>query len=407
MKHFFILGNNPTLSIAEISNLFPNNTTGEILGTEVFLLEEDINSKDLIKKIGGTIKLGKIVNEINNVNNLKKELLKTIKELRIKNSELRDGKFKFGISYYGKGKIDTRKIGISIKKELKESGVSCRFVESREKTLSSVVVTQNKLIEKGIEFVLIKEGSQILIGQTEAVQPFKELSYRDYGRPGRDDQSGMIPPKLAQIMINLTKTPLITKEGQGVVLLDPFCGSGTILQEAVLIGYKNLIGSDISQKATKDSEKNINWLKSKFQISNFKFQIHTISATQISKTIEPKSIDTIVTEPYLGPQRGWHDIKKTILELNDLYSKSLSEFKKILKDDGTIVMIWPQFQDRSGNHQSPWKFLSPNITGFKIINPIPKYLQNNQTINLTSKNTIVYGRPGQKIFREIIVLKKA
>ena len=100
---------------------------------------------------------------------------------------------------------------------------------------------------------LFKEGAgggqQFSLAQTEAVQPFEQFSARDFGRPGRDDLSGMLPPKLAIIMINLAQTPLNS------ILLDPFCGSGTILSEAVLLGYTNLIGTDISEKAIADSKK--------------------------------------------------------------------------------------------------------------------------------------------------------
>ena len=57
------------------------------------------------------------------------------------------------------------------------------------------------------------------LGQTLVVQPFKVLSKRDFGRPARDDHSGMLPPKLAQIMINLARRndDISTK-----TILDPF-----------------------------------------------------------------------------------------------------------------------------------------------------------------------------------------
>jgi len=68
------------------------------------------------------------------------------------------------------------------------------------------VVEQNKLIESGIEFCLIVDKNRVFLGKTLVVQPFKDLSKRDFGRPARDDHSGMIPPKLAQMMINLARS---------------------------------------------------------------------------------------------------------------------------------------------------------------------------------------------------------
>ena len=415
MQYFFILGTNPTLSIAELSAIFSLNKNnkkhghpaGYIASNNVFLIEtnKEINAQELIKKIGGVIKIGKIAAKSDAQN--QEKILEEIKKLL----KPKSGKFKFGISCYNKKKINIKPLAMEIKKYLREQNVSCRWVTSRETTLSSVVVEQNKLTSKGAEIVLInlKGGSEVLIGQTLAVQPFKELSFRDYGRPARDDRSGMLPPKLAQIMINLSAIEPHYVEThcnaslRNAVILDPFCGSGTILTEAMLMGYENLIGADISKKAINNTEKNINWIKTKFHpaiLCGIKFQLYNKNATELSKLIKPNSIDAIITEPYLGPQRGKFDIKKTVHELEQLYTKSLAEFKKVLKPNGQIVMIWPIFRVTDNVER-----ITADLNGFKITNPIPENLQNQKTIQLTDRNTIIYGRPGQKIWREIVVLE--
>ncbi len=51
-------------------------------------------------------------------------------------------------------------------------------------------------------------------------------------------------------------------------ILDPFCGSGTILQEAMLLGFKNIYGSDKDKRAIANSKENINWLKKEYKLSN-------------------------------------------------------------------------------------------------------------------------------------------
>jgi tRNA G10 N-methylase Trm11 len=328
---------------------------------------------------------------------IKEAILKIIDEDREEKGEA--GKYCFGISHYGKSNLPVFPIGLSVKKILKENGVSCRLVTSKEKTLSSVVVEQNKLTRQGIEIVLIEEANTLYLGYTEAVQPFKELSFRDFGRPERDDKSGMIPPKLAQIMLNLSG-----KISEGSVILDPFCGSGTILMEAALMGVKKIFGSDISEKAISDTKINFNWLGEKIpnlqsQISNLK--LFNISADQISSKINVSSIDAIITEPYLGPQRGNPDPVKTKIELEKLYSSTLNDFKKILKSDGRVVMIFPV---RAEGERPDFHFLNPNLDGWQVINPLPENLQS--ILHTTRRGTIVYGRAGQKVWREIVVLKK-
>jgi tRNA G10 N-methylase Trm11 len=412
MKYFFVLGNNPALSAAEITAVFGAEGKIKLLPGGLLLLENPAtDTKKLISRLGGTIKIGTISAEANRHRNeeVKEKILKMIEtDLAEKGA---NGKYCFGFSYYGRSGLPVFQIGLEIKKVLKQKGLSCRLVTSREKTLSSVVVEQNNLTTRGIEIVLIEEAETIYIGKTEAVQAFKELSFRDFGRPERDDASGMIPPKLAQMMLNLSqKSPLLTKEGTKEVLLDPFCGSGTILMEAALMGIKNIIGSDISEKAVDDTKKNTEWLKKNFQSfprpelgtkAIFNLQLFNISATEISQKIKPLSVDAIVTEPYLGPQRGGHNIQKTIQQLESLYADSLKEFTKILKPGGRVVMIWPVFTGR-GAHQ--WDFLNPDISGWQIINPLPENLR--QKLLATRRGTIVYGRSGQKVYREIVILKK-
>lgn len=391
MKNFFILGNNPALSVAEISTIYPKNKTGEFLPPDVFLLEEKIDSKSLIKRLGGTIKIGRILKSIprENKKDLKKEIFDIIKD----KADQTEGKFKFGISCHGKCGIQSRELGIDIKKRVKEAGNSVRFIISKEKTLSSVVITQNKLDTKGIEVILILKEKEVLIGYTEAVQDFKGLSFRDYGRPARDDKSGMIPPKLAQIMLNLSGK--IKKDS---TILDPFCGSGTFLMEAALLGVKNIIGADASSKAVSDSRVNMEWAANKLQITtDYKLQILKSSATEISSHIKNDSVDAIITEPFLGPQRGKPNVSKVIKELNRLYSDALKEFYKILKKDGVVVMIWPVLV--RGREQN---LIHPNIGKFKIEKPV--YTTN--ALSFTERGTFIYGREGQKVFREIVILKK-
>jgi tRNA G10 N-methylase Trm11 len=409
MKYFFVLGNNPALSAAEITAVLGAEEEARLLAGNILLLENPATDTDkLIKRLGGTIKIGVIKSEVDRHNNekIKSAILDIIEEDLEEKDEA--SKYCFGISHYGQSKLPVFPIGLTIKKTLKQKGVSCRFVTSKEKTLSSVVVEQNNLTRQGIEIILIEEAGTMYLGKTEAVQDFKSLSFRDFGRPSRDDESGMIPPKLAQIMLNLSgkisNTPRLAEAAshpsqEGIYLLDPFCGSGTILMEAALMGVKKIIGADVSEKAISDTKNNFQWLRENYKLQITNYKLFNISATEISKNIAKNSIDAIITEPYLGPQRGKHDINKTIRELENIYSTALREFAKILKPDGRVVMIWPVFTGR-GAHQ--WDFINPNISGWQIVNPVPENLQSK--LQTTRRGTIVYGREGQKVRREIVIL---
>lgn len=439
--YFFILGHNPTLSIAEIYAQirinFPQNLCE--LSNEALILEinKKINAEKLQNKLGGTIKIGQILMrtsaELTQINTdiFLKELLKKINLSKNQTKK----KIFFGFSIYQLDPLvnvkwlmpQIKKLAMEIKTKLKEIGIPSRWVNSKEKALSSVIIQKNKLLEQGIEFCLFfkrqnntdKDPYQLVyLGKTLSCQKFEEYELYDFGRPARKIEEGMLPPKLAKIMINLAQAP---KTG---TILDPFCGSGTILQEALLMGYKKIIGTDISKEAVKNSQENIKWLtekisKSKFLISkqflNSNVQVFQTDVREISKKLPLNSIDAIVTEPYLGPikiSNLKNQISKIILELSDLYIITFKEFKKILKADGQIAIIFPVFNYIPNSPDLENGFISKKILnkikqiGFKVITSIPENLRKHPVIKLTSRNSIIYSRPKQKVLREIFVFQK-
>jgi tRNA G10 N-methylase Trm11 len=293
-KYFFVLGTNPELSLAELKAIFPNNKWELCASVAMADFSESLDAKKLMSGLGGTIKIGEMIKTVSLANrHALSDLVK--KELFLEAKKLKDNlRFNFGFSFYGQKRLpgDFFKLGLAIKKDLRQIGIASRMVTSRDPILSSVVVEQNKLIEQGTEICLISDRGSVNIGKTLAVQPFKELSKRDFGRPNRDDFSGMIPPKLAQIMINLARRN--DADFKDKTILDPFCGSGTVLMEAYLLGFKNIIGSDLSDKAVSDSVKNIDWIidfkkdEKKNNIKIFQSDVLLLekSIEKIDKTIE-------------------------------------------------------------------------------------------------------------------------
>jgi len=99
-----------------------------------------------------------------------------------------------------------------------------------------------------------------------AVQDVEGYSERDYNRPSRDAKVGMTPPKLAQIMINLAGL----KDGDTVY--DPFCGVGTIMQEALLNDYR-VIGSDANSAQVENCRSNLSWISKKYILKHPDYKI--------------------------------------------------------------------------------------------------------------------------------------
>ena len=277
------------------------------------------DSAQTIKRLGGTIK---ICEPIGVVRNSPIELADRLNEY------IPEGKIEFSVN-------DSKSLGIETKKRLKNLGRSARYIEAN----NTATVIYNNLVKKGADIIIVNN----IAFATKGIQSIDEFSARDFGRPGRDDESGMLPPKLAMMMINLATQPLDS------VIYDPFCGSGTVVTEAMLMGYKNIIGSDSSEVAINDTQKNVTWLLDRYNldINNFNLDIFQYDATLISKRIKQNSIDAIVAEPFLGkPMRGNElisAIESQASELKYLYTKAFAEMYKVLKPNGIIVFIIPRF----------------------------------------------------------------
>ncbi|MFZ6036497.1 MAG: TRM11 family SAM-dependent methyltransferase [Patescibacteria group bacterium] len=403
--HCFILGNNPVLSVAEffrVRRRFGDPGTIIDITSSVIILENDSRaSEEWQRLLGGIIKVGRIVS----TTDTEAELIGLLTPAFLRSELLaqEEQKVQFGFSLYGQLSQRRREfsaLGIQLKKMLAGDGLSVRFIDAPEGALSSVQVTKNSVIERGADILVIRGGHRLYLGVTEAVQDFERYSQRDYDRPKRDAVSGMLPPKLAQIMINLAG---ITPDKH---LLDPFCGSGTILQESLLLGYRHITGSDISATATAASQANITWLHEHFPDLAGTVQLCTSDVSRLTEVIPVNSIDAIVTEPYLGPpiRREPEVIQMltTIQELESLYLSAFRSFAQILKYEGTVAIVFPLFNTRHGIYSL--KILETlQAMGFVRDNPIPDSVSLFAKIGPTARGSLVYRREGQTVERELFV----
>ncbi len=343
MHAFAILGSHPTLSLAEIAMISkqkPSHTHGDVAIYDAL----DENLVALCERLGGTQKLGVIIGSVAAWNH---DELATFLASDLVN-DVSEGKIEFGISVYDGGdakntehaRRSAQSLGLEVKNRIKELSRSARYVISKAPTLSSVVVQKNRLIDKGAEFVFLITPTEILIGKTAAVQNVDKWSERDFGRPRRNAKQGMLPPKLARMMVNLAGVDIASS-----TVLDPFCGSGTILMEAALLDAHALVGSDINPEAVADTEANLRWLQ---QIGAGKlpqFHLFPKSAQTVHEDLAPASIDAIVTETYLGrPRRGnetRQEVEDAVAYVANMYREAFSALLPALKPGAVLLIAAP------------------------------------------------------------------
>ncbi|MEK7122635.1 MAG: methyltransferase domain-containing protein, partial [Patescibacteria group bacterium] len=355
---FFILGRVPELSLCEIESVLSaaNPSASHVTrGIEAAIVSGDLSVPALVDRFGGVIKGGRVIEQALSNYDMASEVIST--KLKSATKDI-SGRLTFGISAYSvsqkplKGNEARRvsawiqKTGIELKKELRDGGVSARFVAPRkgECSLSSVVVEKNNLSRYPcVEYVILIDGDSTTLGITEAVQDFEAYSRRDYHRPHRDMKTGLLPPKIARIMVNLAG---VKKDS---VLADPFCGLGTILQEALLLGHTRVIGGDIDEKNVRAAQENVAWLNAG------PAEIKQCDARKLVSCFQEHSIDAIVTEPTLGrPLNAGQTIsRKEIAILCDLYIDSFRSFRDVLKPGGFVVIVFPVWVENGKQTRVP------------------------------------------------------
>lgn len=341
MKVFYVPGRKWYLSLAEIRSVLSSENIANIeLITSPSLFVFDVQSdhetlNKVFSHLGGFIKYGLVIEDP--FEYLESEFLTT--------TSSPDGKVNFAVSFYGGGGKnllrERTKLGITVKKWLQEHGLRARFVSNpSDLETSTVLIDKNKVLEKGFELVRFENPKRegFIWGVTRSIQNYEGFSQRDYERPRSNKEKGMIPPKLARMMVNFSQTP------KGKVIWDPFCGSGTILMEALMLGY-SVIGTDIDPKAIEETKENLSWLCDKQWISHTKY---TVFEHDIMNGIPDGIIfESIVTEPYLGPVQKEEitvaEIEAISKKLYPLFDAVL-EISKLTDSSGKIVIVVPGFK---------------------------------------------------------------
>lgn len=309
-----------------------------------------------------------------------------------------DAKITLGISAYNfpVSAREVQKTGIILKQKLKKYGTSIRLVPNPEPSLSTAVSHHNKLglSENKVELLIIRtKNNRVIIAESTGAQNITAYAKRDQERPKRDAFVGMLPPKLAQIMINLAVgKPNLNADG--ITLLDPFCGTGVVLQEALLMGY-SAVGTDLSDKMVEYSRQNLEWLSKKYQ-NIPKWQVSQGDA-MTAKWCRP--IDAIVGETYLGQPFSAPPSPAKLAEVVNNCNHIISEFLKNLYsqiEPGTPVCIAvPAWRDKNGD-----------FTHLPLVETIARLgYKPHEFTNLTQTNLLYY-RPDQVVARELLVLTK-
>ena len=383
-----ILGRQSELGLAELESLYGAEAVQPV-GNMAALLDKD-PAEVAFSFLGGTVKFCKLLTELDTVSwpDIQKFLVKAIPEHA---KMMPNGKLRLGLSVYGLNVKPNQITGtaLEVKKTLKKDR-PVRIVPNKEASLNSAQVLHNQLTsELGWELVLVRNGNKTIVAQTIAEQDIEAYAKRDHGRPKRDAKVGMLPPKLAQIIVNLATGEALAP-GCGPthpldkVVLDPFCGTGVVLQEALLMGYKAL-GTDLEPRMIEYSKDNLDWL-------GLSSQLDVGDATDYRWP----DFNTVACEAYLGrPFTSTPDsaiLQQTIQEVNIITKKFLQNLASQTQPGFRACIAMPV-----------WYF-KYQIKHLPVLDQLTDMGYNPLSFVHAGGNDLVYHREGQIVGRELVTL---
>jgi len=499
-----ILGRQPAIGIAELERLYGDVTwfsdQTAIINTPSFDFE----------RLGGTQKAGSIIAELPH-GDWRRVSMKIVQHYADAWKHY-DGKITLGISAYGfsESPRDIQKTGIILKGKLKQADVSLRLIPNSEAALSTATSHHNKLglSDNKIELLVVKSKTgKIIIAESIGAQNITAYARRDQERPKRDAFVGMLPPKLAQIMVNLAvsqevvQTPLpsspvaheqrarrslvagpavsppetgfagtptrstptspeqarvevgvapprVTRAGAATQvssrsatvitdtldpkadkapgplsdvagssvreddsrrgeqnendgsnktprLLDPFCGTGVILQEAALMGYA-VYGTDLADKMIDYTDINLKWLE---QTHHVNVQA-TLAQGDATTTNWQQPIDAVVCESYLGQPFNAPPSPAKLTEVRGNCNHIISAFLKNIGaqlQSGTPLCI----------AVPAWKAVDGTFTHLPLIRELNQLGYSQISFKTIRDSELLYHREDQIVARELLVLVKA
>ncbi|MDZ7785585.1 MAG: hypothetical protein U5L95_00485 [Candidatus Saccharibacteria bacterium] len=432
MKSLAILGRQPAIGLAELESLYGAEAVrpvGENAVT-VNIAPDQIE----FRRLGGTVKLAKLLTVLDFTNWDKIEDF-LAEELPKHTCCITEGKLTLGLSAYG-FKMSPKKLNataLSLKKTIKATDRPVRIVPNKSLELSSAQVLHNKLFTShNWELILLRDGNETYLAQTTNVQDIDAYAARDQARPARDAKVGMLPPKLAQTIINLAVGQIKKIEDRGqeneeknpqssiphpLSVFDPFCGTGVILQEALLMGYQ-VTGTDLDARMVEYARRNMDWLQQKWKVeggrwkvAGGKWKVENGDATDYSwpalSASGSRLSATIACETYLGrPFSSAPDhatLQKVMRDVDTIHEKFLKNVASQTESGFRMCLAVPAWarhrQQTTDNRQQTFRHLP-------VLEKLNELGYTRLSFAHARNEELIYHREGQIVGRELVVLKR-
>ena len=298
MKFFFLLsGENNTLPIGELKallELYDCNSTFQKITNRLFIVEGRIDPNLIVQRGAHVLFGGMLITYCK-----KEDMFRILNSLRFEefiNKSTIFSALVFNLSNKDISKNFESIIGSAVKSKVPDAKVS---LKNPNKTIMAIITNEKVIF--GITDHKKKKGWH---SRRPRIRPFFHPS--------------VLYPKFARTLVNLSRI----KENE--TLLDPFCGTGSVLIETSLIGA-NMIGIDLSIKMCQGTLNNLKY-----------YQLETLGIINSDSTkLALKNIDAIVTDIPYGKSTSIN------MEITNLLSNFINHVKYILAKNKYCVIVHP------------------------------------------------------------------
>jgi len=322
------------LSVLEACTVFGKSVKqAEAPIERVSVLHVEHITKDYVRELAGTHKLAPLASMVDSAGGDQSHLLDLLKSVLEEKSNV-------SLSGYDLEEEEYEEMVRTMLDGLRESGLKkVRLLRPKGNELMS----EDILSRRAFDVVAFPYRSGYALGPTIWVPDSASMRRRGTRKPAPRPEIAL-SPRLARTLLNLAGLR------PGMTVLDPFCGSGTILMEAYGRSIRCL-GLDSSASMVQEARENLRW--SSGGIAGTRYDIRKGDATDLKLMLRGSKVDAVVTEPLLLPKLEARPKTATAHAMVEqsaiVYNDALASMSGSIVPGGRIVVVVPVILTMEGD----------------------------------------------------------
>jgi tRNA G10 N-methylase Trm11 len=342
------------LSVLETCSVLEGSVQqAEAPNERISVLHFDFTPTDLVPQLAGVHKCAPLTAELDSAEGDQSRLLDLV------SSHLEE-KSNISLSGYEMTGSDYEDLVRSMLDGLRARGFKkVRLLRPKNNELLS----EDILSREALDIVCFPYHDGFAMGPTVWVPDSATMRQRGTNRPSPHPDIAL-SPRLARTLVNLAGL----KPGQTV--LDPFCGSGTILVEAYAKSLRCL-GLDSSASRVQEARENLRW--SVGGVTDRGYDVRKGDARELRRILRGTKVDAIITEPLLLPRLDARPRTATaramIEESAAVYNDALASMAECVHSEARIAIVVPVVQTMDGDEVT--LTLDGRRVGLRLYQPGP------------------------------------